>query len=1040
MSSSIKYVIFLLWLSYLLICAILLFTRGFLLNRNVLHKKAFCTSSPTCEFSESTQVYESNSTQVQQFCTKPINNKEKLKAIIVVIDALRYDFVEFTENLTNVEPYHNNLRVINDLLLAKKSRLYKFIAHPPTTTFQRIHGFTTGSLPTFIDIGSNFATTEIEEDNIIDQFISNGMKLVFMGDDTWTKLYPKRFHRAFPFPSFNVWDLDTVDTGIKNNLFPEMKKRDWDIIIAHFLGVDHCGHRYGAKHTEMNRKLQEMNAVIEQIINEMDNSTVLMVFGDHGMTDNGDHGGDSADEVSSALFVYSKQEYLVQQFSDDKQVYQVDLVPTLANLFQIPIPFSSLGRTFYFKRNNNFYSDKCSLLGLWSNVNQVTHYIKEYSSSKKSSFPSSSLERLFRSYELLKAKYESVAFDKEIFVLEARDYLKTIREMCQSVWIQFDTYSMSRGLVLMFLTLALGYIIVDGLQGMLFKDLIEGIFLWIVLLSFVFSFFSTLILYNFSFVSNFDLTLYFITCSISIGILSCLIIFNWYSVAENWYKLSTSRDSLSIFSRLVALLAVVIMFSNSYVIEESSVVAFLLLSLLWMTFYEMKPPDTVVSKKNGKQEISFRSFFSSVKGKVFILTIIASVLIRLSFFYWQCREDQVQKCVVDKNISKTVICVATIICLALYITVIRISLRNLGNLAGLSPTVFIGRYCPTVCVVCCGCYWVLNSLPPDIKPRIFLPWQLHLFPEIVFFTCILCLAIIYRQPLFVYNMKWDVYYSNRNSIPTLFNKLKSVMTHRYNAYSEENPVVYGLATVYSATFINIAVFMTLILAILLGGHRALVVVIMVITIALLATILAVVKLDKQNNKGFLAVPWFSVLCWALSSSHFFYGTGHQASFLSIQWDSAGIFGDITSTVLPGVLVILNTFASQLLHALLLPILFIMPYTLNIIWPDLVASCTDLKKGEIMLYLKEDTRLHGVFSLIARYILFTGFRVFMSMFSACIHSRHLMVWQIFAPKFIFEGIAFFLSLPFLFIGFLFVERISYRVNKMLNDLEPGLLRD
>lgn len=29
-------------------------------------------------------------------------------------------------------------------------------------------------------------------------------ELVFMGDDTWTSLYPTYFSRSFPFPSFNT--------------------------------------------------------------------------------------------------------------------------------------------------------------------------------------------------------------------------------------------------------------------------------------------------------------------------------------------------------------------------------------------------------------------------------------------------------------------------------------------------------------------------------------------------------------------------------------------------------------------------------------------------------------------------------------------------------------------------------------------------------------------------------------------------------------------------------------------------------------------
>lgn len=84
-----------------------------------------------------------------------------------------------------------------------------------------------------------------------------------MGDDTWNGLYPNRFKRNFPYPSFNVWDLETVDDGVRTNLFPELKKSDWNLLIGHFLGVDHCGHRYGPTHPEMGRKLGEANKVIQ---------------------------------------------------------------------------------------------------------------------------------------------------------------------------------------------------------------------------------------------------------------------------------------------------------------------------------------------------------------------------------------------------------------------------------------------------------------------------------------------------------------------------------------------------------------------------------------------------------------------------------------------------------------------------------------------------------------------------------------------------------------------------------------------------------
>lgn len=111
--------------------------------------------------------------------------------------------------------FQNRLPIIHKLRknAPERTRFMKFIADPPTTTLQRLKGLTTGSLPTFIDIGSNFATPEINEDNIIDQLVRNNLTAVFMGDSTWTELYPKRFKREYPFPSFNIYDLDTVDNS-----------------------------------------------------------------------------------------------------------------------------------------------------------------------------------------------------------------------------------------------------------------------------------------------------------------------------------------------------------------------------------------------------------------------------------------------------------------------------------------------------------------------------------------------------------------------------------------------------------------------------------------------------------------------------------------------------------------------------------------------------------------------------------------------------------------------------------------------------------
>lgn len=145
----------------------------------------------------------------------------KSKVIIILIDALKYDFGIYDENITKPLPYQNKLPIIYELSqkYPDNTRLLKFLADPPTTTLQRLKGMTTGSLPTFIDMGSNFATPEINEDNVIDQIFSNNLTAVFMGDSTWTELFPKRFKRKYSYPSFNIHDLDSVDTGELARIF-----------------------------------------------------------------------------------------------------------------------------------------------------------------------------------------------------------------------------------------------------------------------------------------------------------------------------------------------------------------------------------------------------------------------------------------------------------------------------------------------------------------------------------------------------------------------------------------------------------------------------------------------------------------------------------------------------------------------------------------------------------------------------------------------------------------------------------------------------
>jgi phosphatidylinositol glycan class O len=78
----------------------------------------------------------------------------------------------------------------------------------------------------------------------------------------------------------------------------------------------------------------------------MDDDTILIAFGDHGMTDEGNHGGGSENEIRSVIFSYSKKGFPMKKYQSlklDSSVKQLDLAAIVSMIFGLSIPFSNLG-------------------------------------------------------------------------------------------------------------------------------------------------------------------------------------------------------------------------------------------------------------------------------------------------------------------------------------------------------------------------------------------------------------------------------------------------------------------------------------------------------------------------------------------------------------------------------------------------------------------------------------------------------------------------------------------------------------------------
>lgn len=176
------------------VIGLLLFCKGFLLKRVVIPQYSACTHRPN----ESGITSESDEYEFGSCNAYP---RKFQRVVWLLVDALRYDFVLFDETLPEPVPvYRNKLPFLRDLLRDKprNAKLFRSVADPPTTTMQRLKAITTGSLPTFVDISSNFNSYEILEDSLLHQARANGCNVTFMGDDTWLGLYPGMLTKVSP--------------------------------------------------------------------------------------------------------------------------------------------------------------------------------------------------------------------------------------------------------------------------------------------------------------------------------------------------------------------------------------------------------------------------------------------------------------------------------------------------------------------------------------------------------------------------------------------------------------------------------------------------------------------------------------------------------------------------------------------------------------------------------------------------------------------------------------------------------------------------
>lgn len=1056
--------------------ALWLFTKGFLLTRTTLEGISRCDRPAQSSFvlppqlegivpNSDAEFHLWQDTLVEKAeCTLPAKYDQ---TFLWIIDALRFDFLADTnlrdtsKNQTwSPNPYYHDILNL-PAKLNKEQKAFSFLSHfladAPTTTLQRLKGLTTGSLPTFIDAGSNFGGSEITEDNWLSQMRKKGgqnAKMGIAGDDTWLTVFPTIFDREwrFPFDSFNVEDLDGVDRGVEKSLDPflrgiEKSTKDWRLLIAHTLGVDHVGHRLGASHPRMKSKLEEMQKFLDFIIDSLPEDALFILMGDHGMDEKGDHGGDGELEVGAALWMYSKQKHLkglsasniktinsksepliksYQTFSllpsppfdssGHRSIPQIDIVPTLSLLLGQPIPFNNLGSVI----PEAFESSSLLLRALRINALQIRRYFDEYAKVSSDLQPfQDDLRSAWRDAVRKDAQTANVAYAQreELEIETAQAYLYFNRlalVKARSVWAKFEIVKIVVGLSMLVLSLLTVIRIksvsvgraVEEILGEVVKNSISGLLI------------GSVIGFGGKIISLYIFPMFiFQTLELWESMVAGLVIGSQLSLLSSLSKSKQSNQQSipsdwSFIGILLPLLHSIAFSSNSFTVQEDKVVLALTI---------------VVLLYRGIQGY-LHSPTTRLKIRTPILAIASAIAIRIASTSRVCREEQGPQCTTtfysqaDSTLSSPIVILAAYGLALAMPTFLQHILHASRSDGGVAPLFFTWMLRPAL--LAGAGYWLVDWLitadvlriANEVEGKSSNAYSIMETAKLALARADFALIVVIALTFWIFSplcleMKQEV-------VP--ISQEKSVSNAGGNQPATRI-IVLGFANSFGSSYLillSLAFALHFLVAQPMGQIALSLIILVIVACAEIG------DHERDGEKKFNSLPPRSALpvtmlevsTLALTGFVAFFATGHQTTFASIQWRTAFVGFRFVQYPFSPILVIINSFGPlAFLPALALPLL--------VLWnlaPQPRSSTRKVDQASTKEEIDDDQtqskilRMPTIQHLLQACLSFIFYHLIITLSSAIFAAhfrRHLMLFKIWTPRFMTAAI----SLQIVFLG-------------------------
>ncbi len=260
------------------------------------------------------------------------------QVLLLFVDGMRYDRM-LEVNTPNI-----------DRLRANGTTFSNYYSIQPSYSRVNYAGFSTGSTTNITNVYANAYDKELEIPTFFDIINTTDLTTgLVTGGGGW-KLFLERSTDVFVKVKTEYHGLNQ-DSFIRDAALTSIQDNFTNIQMVTFIDVDGNGHEFGAASLEYAQAIINADTYIGEILDlydslgQLENTTVI-VFSDHGMLDEGGHGGLAEQETHASLIISGKGIKSAGVINENLSRMN-DVIPTILAMLGLPLAASMNGAILF---------------------------------------------------------------------------------------------------------------------------------------------------------------------------------------------------------------------------------------------------------------------------------------------------------------------------------------------------------------------------------------------------------------------------------------------------------------------------------------------------------------------------------------------------------------------------------------------------------------------------------------------------------------------------------------------------------------------